>query len=120
MKMEPVRLTNSEYMEGNSSIRIFRHAVDEKVELHWHEFYEMAIIISGEGNHYLNGSLLRLKPGTLLFLTPADFHVVEPDPGDTLVLLNMIFLDEALSASLQRLMVHSSEAFQTSFELEHY
>jgi AraC-like DNA-binding protein len=120
MKMDPVRLTNNEFMGENSPIRIFRQHVRYKVDLHWHEFYEMALIIEGKGNHYLNGSLQRLEPGSLLFLTPADFHVVEPDPDDTLLLLNMIFSDEALSEPLQRLMVYSSEAFQTLFKHEEY
>jgi AraC-like DNA-binding protein len=120
MKMDPVRLTNSDYMGGNSAIRIFRHYLQDKIELHWHEFYEMAFVIEGKADHYLNGSLRRLEPGSLLFLTPADFHVLKPDPNQTLVLLNMIFNNEALSEPLQRLMVNSSEAFQTLFKQEEY
>jgi AraC-like DNA-binding protein len=120
MKTDPVRLTNNDYMGENSPIRIFRQHVDNKVDLHWHEFYEITFVIEGNGNHYLNGSLRRLERGSMLFLTPADFHVVEPDPNDTLVLLNMIFNDEALSDQLQRLMVYSSEAFQTLFKHEEY
>ncbi|QGQ94597.1 helix-turn-helix domain-containing protein [Paenibacillus psychroresistens] len=120
MIMDPVRLTNSDYMGGNSAIRIFRHYLQDKIELHWHEFYEIALILKGEGNHSLNGSLYRLEPGSLLFLTPADFHLLEPDPKQTLVLLNMIFNNEVLSEPLQRLMVNSSEAFQTIFKQEEY
>jgi AraC-like DNA-binding protein len=120
MKIDPVRLTNGDYMEEHSPIRIFHNVLPVKIDLHWHEFYEMAFVIQGKGNHYLNGSLQRLESGSLFFLTPADFHVIESDPNHTLVIYNMIFSDEALSEPLMRLLIHSSEAFQTVFNEEAY
>jgi AraC-like DNA-binding protein len=120
MKMSPVRLSNSDYIGGNSPIRIFQHHLQYKIDLHWHEFYEMAYVIQGEANHYLNGSFSRLEPGSLFFLTPADFHAIEPDPNQTLQVYNMIFSDEALSESLAGLMVYCTEAFQTLFQQEAY
>jgi AraC-like DNA-binding protein len=118
--IDPVRLTNGDFMGEYLPIRIFQHQLQNKVELHWHEFYEMAFVIQGEGNHYLNGSLQHLEPGSLFFLTPADFHVIEPDSNQSLVIYNMIFSDDALSEPLLRLLIHSTEAFHTTFNPEAY
>jgi len=120
MKLEPVRLTNGDYMGEHSPIRIFQHDLTAKIDLHWHEFYEMAYVIQGEGNHYLNGSFSRLEPGSLFLLTPADFHAIEPDPNQTLQIYNMIFSDEAISESLSRILVYCAESLQTLFEQDSY
>jgi AraC-like DNA-binding protein len=120
MKIEPVRLTNGDFLGEHLPIRIFQHNLQFKIELHWHEFYEMAYVIQGEGNHYLNGSLSRLEPGSLFLLTPADFHAIEPDPNQTLHIYNMIFSDEAISESVSRVLVYCAESLQTLFEQELY
>jgi len=51
------------YFSGNST-------------LHLHEYYELEIVLAGEGEQNLNGSLYSLSPGTVSLITPIDFHAV--------------------------------------------
>ena len=41
---------------------------------HWHEFYEMDIVLSGTGEVIHNGNRLALKRGLVSFLSPTDYH----------------------------------------------
>ena len=45
--------------------------------MHWHDFYEIEIILSGEGKCILNGVEKQMSRGSVFFLTPVDFHSVE-------------------------------------------
>jgi AraC-like DNA-binding protein len=103
-RKQPERLTKEQYMEPSSSLRIFRQALNGKVDLHWHEFYELTFILSGQGEHILNGVSYPLSKGSLFMLTPADFHEVNSEPGQTLDIFNLIFSEEALSEQLQSLV----------------
>jgi len=49
--------------------------------MHWHDFYELEIILSGEGQVICNNNVYPTKPGMLSFLTPSDMHkyVVDTD-----------------------------------------
>lgn len=49
----------------------------ENVDLHYHDFYEIEIIISGEAVHYLNGKRCEIKRGSAYVLNPAAFHSYE-------------------------------------------
>ncbi len=98
------RLTTAEYIPLASSVRIYHHLVTRRVEVHWHEFYEMSFILTGEGSHILNGTLDPLTPGSIFLLTPADFHEIIPHPGSTLELYNVIFSDHVLGEELYRIL----------------
>ena len=42
--------------------------------MHWHDFYEFEFILEGDGEITYNDRKYPIKPGTLSFLTPLDFH----------------------------------------------
>lgn len=42
--------------------------------MHWHDFYELDIILSGDGRTFLNGKEYACRAGNIVFMTPADFH----------------------------------------------
>ncbi|BFH16452.1 hypothetical protein WJ0W_006583 [Paenibacillus melissococcoides] len=52
----PERLRNEQYMSLSSPFRIFRHHIDTRIEVHWHEFFEMALVVGGQGIHAVNGT----------------------------------------------------------------
>lgn len=110
---QPERLTYAQYMDASASYRIFKHVIDRKIELHWHEFYEMAFVTGGSGTQKLNGALSRLVPGTLFLLTPADFHEVAPGEGETLRLYNLIFTDRIMSRETLSLVFSSQTTYRT-------
>lgn len=86
-------MTNDSFMTLSAPFRIFQTKINQRVDIHWHEFYEMTFIVSGTGTHILNGIPVRLEQGCAFLLTPADFHEIMPDPGQALEVYNVIFSD---------------------------
>lgn len=42
--------------------------------VHSHEFYEMEIVLNGEGTYTVDGKVYEIRRGALLFMSPASFH----------------------------------------------
>lgn len=97
---QPDRLQNEQYMSDSSPFRIFWHQIDNQIDVHWHEFFEMALVIKGKGTHILNGIQMPLTRGHIFLMTPADFHELVPDPGQTVELYNLIFTQHFLRPEL--------------------
>lgn len=51
------------------------------VEVHHHDFYEVYFLLSGEVAYWVDGRIIRLTPGDLLFINPMELHrpITEPD-----------------------------------------
>lgn len=45
-------------------------------KLHWHSYYELEIVVSGEGYQTVNGTKYSYKTGDAFLLGPADFHEI--------------------------------------------
>jgi len=112
-KGQPERLLNESYMSSDTLFRMFEHEISVTIPIHWHEFFEIAFVSSGEGTHVLNGTSYPLRRGALFLLSPADFHEIVAAPGSVVKLYNMIFSERALKEDLYY------EAFQHASEL-HY
>ncbi|HYO31652.1 MAG TPA: AraC family transcriptional regulator [Nocardioidaceae bacterium] len=44
------------------------------VDVHWHDFYELAYVVEGHAEHRVNGVPHELSAGSAFLMTPADFH----------------------------------------------
>jgi AraC-like DNA-binding protein/quercetin dioxygenase-like cupin family protein len=114
----PERLTSESWLASGggegSPMRIFYMTLESRVEVHWHEFYEMSLIAAGEGTHVLNGVAFPLRPGSIFLLTPADFHELVPHTGSRLELYNLIFSEEALSEQLYDALFVKTRAYTAS------
>lgn len=97
-------------------IRSDYRSVHEVVELHWHEFYEMYLIVEGKGTDLINGTLRPVGPGSFCLLTPADFHELRPEPGAPLALYNVIFGASSLDEALERLVFSQEGPYLVAFE----
>lgn len=104
MKKIPSRLLNEMFFRENLPIRLNHHLLKEPFEIHWHEFYELTFVLSGEGVNTVNGASHSLKRGDLFLLTPADFHEIAPVLGGELELYNLIFSQHMLTDDLMRLL----------------
>jgi mannose-6-phosphate isomerase-like protein (cupin superfamily) len=103
-KTTPKRLTNDTFFSSDHGLRIYHQALSAPFELHWHEFYELTYIISGEGLNVVNGTPCPLAKGSLFLLTPADFHEICPVNGMPLELYNVIFSEELLDERLHEML----------------
>ena len=61
-----------------------------RVDVHWHDYYELALVVSGEGEHVVNGETRAIGPGSAFLLSPADFHAIRATAGEPLVCANAV------------------------------
>jgi AraC-like DNA-binding protein len=81
-----------------------------RVDVHWHDFYELVHVTSGHAVHRLNGTAQELVPGSTFLLTPADFHEISTESAEPLGYYNVVVgaallegrLDGPLPSGLER------------------
>ena len=61
----------------NGCISAEKKHLNGEVTTHWHDFYELEYIVSGEGSYIIDGVCYPIKPGLLFFMTPLNFHSVD-------------------------------------------
>lgn len=81
-----------------TGIAISERFITNHNPLHWHNFLELELIISGNGEQTLNGQKTQLKKGCLSIIRLTDFHQVTPK--DELHLLNLMVDDKLLSQEM--------------------
>ncbi|MGN6827024.1 AraC family transcriptional regulator [Paucibacter sp. M5-1] len=100
----PKRLLNKEFFTEGLQLQLDRQSLDRPYGLHWHEFYELTLVLSGRGSNTVNGQTRELQAGDAFLLTPADFHAIAPAKGQTLELYNLIFSQALLNDELVGLL----------------
>ena len=65
---------------------------------HWHDFYELEIVLAGEGIASVNGKVYPMSKGSLFFITPTDFHSFT-SYDSTMEILNLGFASSCIEAS---------------------
>jgi AraC-like DNA-binding protein/mannose-6-phosphate isomerase-like protein (cupin superfamily) len=68
--------------------------------MHWHEFYELELVLSGQGCCILNGNTYEMKRGSIFFLTPIDFHSVTTSGIEPMEIINIMFSEQWLEDSI--------------------
>ena len=105
----PDRLTHEQFLDTTSSLSSLHQTLQKPFAIHWHEFYELAFILAGEGTHHVNGVSYPLTRGSIFFLTPADFHSISVPADGTLELFNVIFSDRLMEKELRQLLFQEME-----------
>lgn len=100
----PTRLSNGQYLPHAANIYVSISELRNRYPLHWHEFYELELVIDGEGYHILNGESYRITKGSMFLLTPADFHELSASKGYTLKIYNIKFTEEMILDELRDML----------------
>lgn len=100
--MHPERLSVPELIAPDAPFQIQHTTLVAPYPLHWHDFYEVALVLNGTGAHIVNGQTHPLQPGTLFLLTPVDFHHLIPEPGGALEIYNINFSGQFLDEELRQ------------------
>jgi AraC-like DNA-binding protein len=116
----PERLLHERFMPLSTPFRLFKHRIDWHVTVHWHEFFELALVVSGTGTHILNGKAVNIGQRDLFLLTPADFHEIIPDPGQTLETYNAIFVQRFIRPELFQWLVQDGGGIALKLEEVQY
>ena len=103
-------------------------AIDERIikpswpsrELHWHDYFEVEIVLSGTGIHKYDGIDYPLSTGCAYLLTPMDIHALIPDPGTDLHVVHLRFDEQAIFGEVRDLLlqhnhIHSVQLDEMDF-----
>lgn len=90
------RLQSEQYV-GYQHISVRKHEVTECVQ-HWHNFFELELILSGSATHIYNGTAYPIERGSAYLLTPVDFHGLEIQ--EPLELINISFDDVSMPVEM--------------------
>lgn len=60
----------------NDFVDVSIKEIDGDVDTHWHEFYEIELILDGEGIYCVDGVEYAIERGSLFFLNPSSYHNV--------------------------------------------
>ena len=115
-------MTDRSYMYHMQSP--FFLAIDERIvndkwesrELHWHDYFEIEIILSGSGIHQYNGINHALGEGSAYLLTPMDIHALIPDPGTEFHLVHLRFDEKAITQEVRDLLLQHKMAHSVRLE----
>ena len=88
-------------------------ALDERIvkdqwesrDLHWHDYFEIEIVLDGTGTHQYNGTIYPMSAGCAYLLTPMDIHALIPDPGTDLHVVHIRFDEQAISDKVRNLLL---------------
>ena len=81
-----------------TGVAVNERFVTTKSSLHWHNYLELELILSGSGEQLLNGQKNKLNRGCLSVMRLTDFHQVLPTGN--LHLLNLMVDDKLLSEDM--------------------
>ncbi len=73
-------------------------ASDDRDPMHWHDHFEIALVLEGSGVFQFGRRRLPAEPGDLFFIDNSQPHVALAGPGGTLRLLLVLFRPELLAA----------------------
>lgn len=69
-------------------------------ETHWHSHFLLNIILDGEGVQVINGKSFPLHRGSVIIISPLDFHRNITEPGNTVSVCAVKFSDKIFYDSL--------------------
>lgn len=97
--MEPKLLTAERFVDMRTGF-LYRYVLSdtEYFRPHYHDYYELFVVLSGKAMHLINGVQLKLNPGDLVFIRPADTHDYASADGKPFSMLNMTFTTQTLEA----------------------
>ena len=85
------RIVNHFFLDGNACSREYKKEIKD-ISMHWHDCYEIDIVLAGSGETICNGKTFPIKKGLVSLLAPTDFHEYKTE--EALELINIKF-DEA-------------------------
>lgn len=67
------RMVKGNFIDGNKLSKEHKKGLGN-ISMHWHDFYEIDIVLTGSGKTVCNGKTFPVKRGLVSILAPTDFH----------------------------------------------
>ena len=90
--MTPKLLTAERFIDMRSEIS-YRYVLSdtEYFRPHYHDYFELFLMLDGSAVHFVNGDEIKLSKGTAVFVRPNDTHDFVCKNGKTFSMLNITF-----------------------------
>ena len=85
---------------------------------HWHNYFELEIVVAGEGVHILNGVAYPVSKGDSYLLTPIDFHKIETT--SPIEIINISFDEVWLPENIRSFLYTADFSKMCRFEEDEY
>jgi len=85
-----------------------KKTVNSFIETHFHDFFELEFIISGQGEYTLDGTPYSIKPGDLFFLAPMNFHLIDMRNAE---LFNIMFSGDICNQTFLQNLISNCPIF---------
>ena len=86
--------------------------------LHWHDYFELEIVLKGDGTHHFNDIVYELHDGSAYIVTPIDFHSVVFNGKENGKIVHIQFDSFTMSEDVTRLITDSSAPITAQFDAE--
>lgn len=97
--MEPKLLTADRFVDQKTGISYrYVHSTTEYFRPHYHDYYELFLILDGEVIHKVNDAKILLKRGAMVFIRPRDLHDYALKDGKGFSMLNITFTAQTAEA----------------------
>ena len=85
-----MKLKNIEHLSvcDENNIILKKHSFWER-SIHWHSYYELELVVCGEGTHIVNGIKYHYRKGDVFLLMPSDYHEFHLDKEGTNYLIEI-------------------------------
>lgn len=95
--MEAKLLTAGRFVDLQTGF-LYRYILSdtEYFRPHYHDYYELFVVLSGNALHFINGTRLKLQVGDLVFIRCPDTHDYASADGQPFSMLNITFTAEVL------------------------
>lgn len=109
---EPNRLLAENFIKNGDERQYETFKIRKKIlkdyDIHWHDYFEIEMVVEGSADHILNGKTYSLSKGDIYLLTPVDFHEIHPTSPKTTV-MNIMFTEELVSDEILFFFFNSTE-----------
>lgn len=99
-----LKLNFGSFYTENFTFHIQKKSLDlaesKRIDYHWHDYFEMELIVSGNGTHYFDGNTFKTGRGSLYIISPVDFHKLEPNEDETLEIYTIKFDNNTVSSRI--------------------
>lgn len=104
----PFRVQNVSF--NDTFFQLSRRTIQNNIHLHWHDFFELELLIEGEAYQTINGNTYHYLPGSCCLLSPSDYHSIEI--VTPIEILNLSFNESMLSQEqLRKVVIDKSLLF---------
>ena len=88
--MEPKLLTADRFVDPRTGFSYrYVYSDTEYFRPHYHDYYEIFLLLEGQAEHFVNGARVPLEKGSLVFIRPSDTHDYLPRGGKPFSMLNI-------------------------------